>query len=64
MEQQMEELRLRQALDRIQKSRIVLRFPSQPTPLSFPIIADGLNRNNVTSEKMEDRIKRMIESLS
>lgn len=64
MEQQMEEVRLRQALDRIQKSRIVLRFPSQPTPLSFPIIADGLNRNNVTSEKMEDRIKRMIESLS
>ncbi|MBL7749774.1 MAG: ligase-associated DNA damage response DEXH box helicase [Chitinophagaceae bacterium] len=64
MEQQMEEVRLREALDRIQKSRIVLRFPSQPTPLSFPIIADGLNRNNVTSEKMEDRIKRMIESLS
>lgn len=64
MEQQMEEVRLRQALDRIQKSKIVLRFPSQPTPLSFPIIADGLNRNNVTSEKMEDRIKRMIESLS
>lgn len=64
MEQQMEEVRLRQALDRIQKSKIVLRFPTQPTPLSFPIIADGLNRNNVTSEKMEDRIKRMIESLS
>lgn len=63
MEQQMEEVRLRQALDRIQKSRIILRFPTQPTPLSFPIIADGLNRNNVTSEKMEDRIKRMIESL-
>ncbi|MDX1956524.1 MAG: ligase-associated DNA damage response DEXH box helicase [Chitinophagaceae bacterium] len=64
MEQQMEEVRLRQALDRIQNSKIVLRFPTQPTPLSFPIIADGLNRNNVTSEKMEDRIKRMIESLS
>ncbi len=63
MEQQMEEVRLRQALIRIQQGRIILRFPTQPTPLSFPIIADGLNRNNVSSEKMEDRIKRMIDTL-
>jgi len=62
MEQQMEETRLREAMQRILNSRIVVRFPAQPTPLSFPIIADGLNRNNVSSEKMEDRIKRMVAS--
>ena len=32
MEQEMEELRLRNMLDRIQKSRIILRFPERLTP--------------------------------
>jgi len=63
LEQQMEEVRLRSALARIQNSKIVLRFPGQLTPLSFPIIADGLSRNNVSSEKMEDRVKRMQAAL-
>lgn len=63
-DQQMEEVRLRNALQRIQQSRIIIRFPQQLTPLSFPIIADGLNRNNLSSEKLEDRIKRMQEDLA
>lgn len=58
-DQQMEEVRLRNAFSRIQNSRIILTFPKQFTPLSFPIIADGLNRNNLSTEKLEDRIKRM-----
>ena len=57
--QQMEEVRLRDAFTRINQSRIILKFPERFTPLSFPIIADGLNRNNLSTEKMEDRIKRM-----
>lgn len=58
-EQQMEEQRLRAALDRISNGKIVLQFPERLTPLSFPIIVDGLSRINLSSEKMEDRIKRM-----
>ena len=57
--QQMDEIRLRQALSRISNSKIILTFPEQITPLSFPIIVDGLNRNNYSSEKLEDRIKKM-----
>jgi ATP-dependent helicase Lhr and Lhr-like helicase len=57
--QQMEEVRLRDAFTRINQSNIILKFPAKFTPLSFPIIADGLNRNNLSTEKMEDRIKRM-----
>ena len=60
-EQQMEEVRLRQALQRINENKIIITYPQKLTPLSFPIIADGLNRNNLSSEKIEDRIKRMIE---
>lgn len=56
---QMEEHRLREALERIHGSNIIITKPRQLTPLSFPIIADGLNRNNLSTEKLEDRIRRM-----
>lgn len=58
-DQQMEEVRLRNALQRIQQSDIVIMVPQQLTPLSFPIIVDGLSRYNLSSEKLEDRIRRM-----
>jgi ATP-dependent Lhr-like helicase len=61
--QQMEETRLRTALQRIQQSRIIITFPDRLTPLSFPIVVDGLNRNNLSSEKLEDRVRRMQEQL-
>jgi ATP-dependent Lhr-like helicase len=64
LEQQMDEVRLRLALQRIAESNIILRFPKKLTPLSFPIIVDGLNRNNLSSEKLEDRIKKMQQQLS
>ncbi|MEX6686729.1 ligase-associated DNA damage response DEXH box helicase [Danxiaibacter flavus] len=57
--QQMEELRLRNALERIQQSNIVITVPERYTPLSFPIIVDGLSRYNLSSEKLADRIRRM-----
>jgi ATP-dependent Lhr-like helicase len=63
-DQQMEEVRLRNAFSRIQHSKIILTFPKRFTPLSFPIIADGLNRNNLSSEKLEDRIRRMQAQLN
>lgn len=59
LDQQMEEIRLRAALKRIQQGKIILTWPKQYTPLSFPIIADGLNRNNLSSEQMAERIRRM-----
>ncbi len=61
---QMEEVRLRNAFARINEGRILICFPERFTPLSFPIIADGLNRNNLSSEKLEDRILRMQAQLS
>lgn len=59
LDQQMEEVRLRDALRRIQTGNIILTWPKQYSPLSFPIIADGLNRNNLSSEQMAERIRRM-----
>ncbi len=58
-DQQMEEVRLRNMLERIQQSRILLSFPDQLTPFSFPVKVDSM-RENLSSEKLEDRIKKML----
>ena len=64
LDQQMEEVRLRNALHRIANSNIIINFPKKLTPFCFPILADGLSRNNLSSEKFEDRIKRMQAQLN
>lgn len=61
-EHQLEEGRLRLALERIAEQEIVIRNCSQPTPFSFPIITDRL-REKMSSEKLADRIKKMTQKL-
>ncbi|HEY8956217.1 ligase-associated DNA damage response DEXH box helicase [Chitinophaga sp.] len=56
---QMEEARLRETLERIAVSRIVITTPQKLTPFCFPIKVDSL-RDTMTSEKLEDRIKKLI----
>ena len=58
MEQQMEEQRLRDMLERIQKSKIIITFPRRLTPFCFPIKVDSM-REDLSSEKLEDRVKKM-----
>ena len=60
--QQMEETRLRAMLNRIQRSKILLSFPSRLTPFCFPIKVDSM-REDLSSEKLEDRVKRMQQQL-
>jgi len=59
LDQQMEEVRLRNALHRIISGNILITIPKRLTPFCFPIIVDGLSRYNLSSEKFEDRVKRM-----
>jgi len=59
----MEERRLRDMLNRVQKGKIVLTFPTRLTPFCFPIKVDSM-RENLTSEKLADRVKRMQEQLN
>jgi ATP-dependent helicase Lhr and Lhr-like helicase len=58
MDFQLEEARLRHALERIATQKIVITEPEKPTPFSFPIIVDR-TREKLTSERLEDRIKKM-----
>lgn len=50
--------RLRSVLDRLNSGKWVITHPSAPTPFSFPILVDRL-RSSLTSEALEERIKRM-----
>ena len=59
LDQQMEEIRLRNMLNRIQESKIVITFPTQLTPFSFPVKVDSM-RETLSSEKLEDRVRKMI----
>lgn len=61
-EHQLEEGRLRLALERIAGQEIVWKPCQKPTPFSFPIITDRL-REKLSSEKLADRIRRMARKL-
>src|SRR5579863_4691230 len=63
MEQQMEEVRLRNMLQRISVSKIILMFPAKLTPFCFPLKVDSM-REDLSSEKLEDRVKKMQQQLS
>ncbi len=58
MDQQMEERRLRNMLERIAHGKIVLRWPKKLTPFCFPLKVDSM-REDLSSEKLEDRVRKM-----
>ncbi|NQZ42743.1 MAG: ligase-associated DNA damage response DEXH box helicase [Flavobacteriaceae bacterium] len=62
-EHQLEEGRLRLALERIARQEIVWKACEKATPFSFPIITDRL-REKLSNEKLADRIKRMTKILT
>lgn len=59
MDFQLEEARLRKALDRINHQKIIITLPDKPTPFAFPIMVDRLSRDKLTSEQLKDRIQKM-----
>ena len=61
-EHQLEEGRLRIALERIATQEIVWKQCKNATPFSFPLITDRL-REKLSNEKLADRIKRMTKIL-
>ncbi len=63
MHHQMDEARLRHMLQRIQESNIMITYPKRLTPFCFPIKVDSM-RDQLTSEKLGDRIRRMQQQLS
>jgi ATP-dependent Lhr-like helicase len=60
---QLEEFRLREALQRIQKQKIIVKETAQPSPFAFPIMVDRL-REKMSTESLEERVAKMVERLA
>jgi len=56
--QQLEEVRLQSAFERISKSKIIIKRAKSFTPLSFPLKVDSL-RGTMTNENLDKRIQRI-----
>jgi ATP-dependent Lhr-like helicase len=59
---QLEEARMRSALNRIQSQKLLFSRPEKATPFSFPIMVDRL-REKLSSESLHQRIERMKTAL-
>ena len=60
---QLEVARLRILLEGIAEQTIDIVDTRRLTPLAFPLWADSLRAQEVTTERWEDRIKRMVVQL-
>ncbi|OLL32270.1 DNA ligase-associated DEXH box helicase [Burkholderia sp. SRS-W-2-2016] len=60
--QELDVRRIRIALERMNASRVVLTRPKKPTPFAFPLIVGRL-REKVSTEKLADRVERMLAEL-
>ncbi|WP_069659494.1 ligase-associated DNA damage response DEXH box helicase [Arcticibacter eurypsychrophilus] len=55
---QLEEFRLRAALQRIQGLKVIITNCKKPSPFAFPILVDRL-REKLTTETLEERVAKM-----
>jgi ATP-dependent Lhr-like helicase len=62
LEQELDLSRLRSALARMRAQKVVLHELSRPTPFAFPLMVERL-REALTTEKLADRIARMVAEL-
>lgn len=60
---QMEEIRILEALKRMQQQTIILKDLEKLSPFCFPIYAESLNREKLTNEAFEDKVMRIIKQL-
>lgn len=61
--QQLDEVRLRNMLKRLEQQDLIVKITSQPSPFAFPILVERLNREKMSTEKLEDRVQRMIRQI-
>jgi len=63
LQQQLEVRRLRAALERLDEVTVRMVEPTRLTPLGFPLWAEQIRENHVTTEKWSDRVRRMAVQL-
>jgi ATP-dependent Lhr-like helicase len=61
---QMEQIRMMEALQRMQQQKIIIKELDRLSPFSFPIYAESLQRNKLSNEQFEDKVKKIIGRLT
>jgi ATP-dependent Lhr-like helicase len=64
LNQQMEKEMFVEAVRKINRQSIQVRYPSQFTPFSFPILVDRLSRTSLSSESVEDKITKILAQMN
>jgi len=62
MEKQLELKRLEGTLARLERQSLVIKYPSKPTPLAFPLIVERM-RERLSSETLAERVMKMQQQL-
>ena len=57
---QMEQLRMMDALKRMNEQKLVIKDLERLSPFSFPIYAESLQRETLSNEQFEDKVKKII----
>ncbi|MAM85785.1 MAG: DNA ligase-associated DEXH box helicase [unclassified Hahellaceae] len=63
LHEQMEYERLQSVMLKLQDMQVELQTPGRLTPLAFPLWAQRIREQVVSSEQWQDRLERMLESL-
>lgn len=63
LEQQLEYQRLKETLSQLEHRQWRLEKPGRLTPLAFPLWAESLQSQTISSESFKDRVQRMLGSL-
>jgi ATP-dependent Lhr-like helicase len=62
MEKQLELRRLQATMVRLERQSLILKNPSKPTPLAFPLIVERM-RERLSSETLAERVMKMQQQL-
>ena len=60
---QLEEFRMRAALQRIQEQKHIIKTTNGPSPFAFPVMVDRLSREKLSTESVEERVAKMMRNL-
>ena len=63
LEQQLEVKRITECLNSVQARNWILKQPQRLTPLSFPLWAESVQGQTISSESFQTRVERMLTSL-
>lgn len=62
LQRQFEQSRLTRALERLSTSRFLIKHTNGPTPLGLPLVLERLGGGRVSSETIEERVRKMTEA--